>query len=285
MTIIYTPEDYYPTWQNGHFTKKILVEGDSWVSHPQVENLAHQFDNADEHNNLILNLGVPGDNAGSRYGSSDAVFTAGGAQMKLLKKMLRNQQHGEKFDLIFISAAGNDVIGPEIREIPLVNNKKDFPGTYGRDLINLNFYAKLHNVIYGYRRFLNMLASTVNANTPVITHTYAYLKPRKVGTHFFGIKFNKGWIAQHLEHQGIKEQDEQIEITNTIFDRYHQHISALQQDFPQLLVVDTRRTLIKNGAPNTDWFHDEIHPTSAGFKKVYNKIRKDALAAGVWPLS
>ena len=62
---------------------------------------------------------------------------------KLLKKMLRDEQFGEKFDLIFLSAAGNDVIGPEIKEIPLVNNKREFPGAYGRDLINLNFYAKL----------------------------------------------------------------------------------------------------------------------------------------------
>lgn len=285
MTIVFRPKEFYPKWRQGFYTRKILVEGDSWVSHPQMKNLARQFDKAAEHDNLILNLGDPGDNAGSRYGNSDAVFLPGGEQMKLLKKMLRDEQFGEKFDLIFLSAAGNDVIGPEIREIPLVNNKREFAGAYGRDLINLNFYAKLDKVINGYRRFMKMMATTINADTPVITHTYAYLEPRKVGTRFFGIKFNRGWIARHLEHQGIKDLDEQLEIVYTIFDRYHQHISAVQQDFPKLLVVDTRRTLLKSGVPNTEWFHDEIHPTSAGFKRVYNKIRKDAMAAEMWPLS
>ena len=129
--------------------------------------------------------------------------------MKKLKKMLKSTQHGEKFDLIFISAAGNDIIGPEIREIPLINNKRDFPGAYGRYLINLNFFNKLNKVIKGYQRFLTMLGTTVNHSTPVITHTYAYLEPRKVGTHFFGIDFNRGWIAQHLKHQGVKDRDEQ----------------------------------------------------------------------------
>ncbi len=145
--------------------------------------------------------------------------------------------------------------------------------------------AKLDKVINGYRRFMKMMATTINADTPVITHTYAYLEPRKVGTRFFGIEFNRGWIARHLEHQSIKNLDEQLEIVYTIFDRYHQHISALQQEFPKLLAVDTRRTLLKSGVPNTEWFHDEIHPTSAGFKRVYKKIRKDAMAAEMWPLS
>lgn len=284
MTTVYRADDYYQEWQDGIYNKKILIEGDSWISHYQVDNLAVQFDKATVHDGLILNLGVPGDNAGSNYDNSDAVFLAGGRQMKILKKMLKSTQHGEKFDLIFISAAGNDVIGPEIREIPLINNKRDFPGTYGRDLLNLNFFGKMGKVISGYRRFLTMLGTTVNSNTPVITHTYAYLEPRKVGTHFLGIKFNKGWIAQHLEHQGVKDRDEQFEIVKEIFDRFYQHISVLQADFSQFLVVDTRRTLLKQGVPNTQWFHDEIHPTSAGFKKVFNKIRKEATDAGKWPL-
>ena len=49
-------------------------------------------------------------------------------------------------------------------------------------------------------------------------------------------------------------------------------------------MVDTRTTLLKNGQPNTDWFHDEIHPTSKGFKKVFNKIRREARNAGMWTL-
>lgn len=285
MATVYRSDDYYQAWQDGIFNKKILIEGDSWVSHPQVDNLAVQFDKATVREALILNLGVPGDNAGSVYGNSDAVFRANGRQMKKLKKMLTSTRFGEKFDLIFISAAGNDIIGPEIREIPLVNNKRDFPGTYGRDLINLNFFNKMDKVISGYKRFLNMLGTTVNNGTPVITHSYAYLEPRKVGTHFFGIHFNRGWIAKHLQHQGISGHDEQFEIVKEIFDRYYQHISALQAKYPQFLVVDTRTTLLKQGKPNTDWFHDEIHPTSAGFKKVFNKIRKEAISAGKWPLS
>lgn len=284
MTTVYNPDDFFPAWQDGIYDKKILIEGDSWVSHPQMENLARQFERATALDGLILNLGVPGDNAGSVYGNSDAVFRANGRQMKKLKKILRDTQFGEKFDLIFISAAGNDVIGPEIREIPLINNKRDFPGTYGRDLLNLSFFGKMDKVIRGYRRFLKMLGTTINSSTPVITHAYAYLEPRKVGTHFFGITFNRGWIAQHLEHQGVRDRDEQFEIVKEIFDRFYQHISALQANFPQFLVVDTRRTLLRNGVPNSDWFHDEIHPTSAGFRKVFNKIRREAGNAGMWPL-
>lgn len=284
MTTEFNPEDFYNESFDGIYDKKILIEGDSWVSHPQMTNLAGHFDKYDP-NNLILNLGSPGDNAGSQYGNSDAVFRAGGPQMKQLKKLINTLQWGEKFDLIFISAAGNDVIGPEIREIPLVNNKRDFPGAYGRDLINPNFYVKMSKVIDGYRRFLKMIrANDLNKNTPIITHAYAYLKPRPVGTHFFDVQFNRGWINQHLSHQGIKDEDEQYEIVIEIFDRYYQRISPLQNEFKKFLVVDTRKTLLKNGVPDTSLFHDEIHPTTAGFRKVFNKIKSEAKKANLWTI-
>lgn len=124
MTIVYRPDDFFTAWNEGFYQKRILIEGDSWVSHPQMDNLADQFNKNSQHNNLILNLAKPGDNAGSRYGNSDAVFRKDGPQMK--------------------------------------------------------------------------------------------------------------WL--------------------------------------------------KNGRPNTDWFHDEIHPSSADSNRVFNKIRKDAINAGVWPL-
>ncbi len=283
MTVVFNEDDFSDRSRQGHFTRKILVEGDSWVSHLQMDNLAVQLSKADEDDYLVLNLGDPGDNAGTVYGSSDAIFRANGPQMKKLKKLLRSTQFGEKFDLIFISAAGNDVLGPEVAQVPLVNNKRSFPGTYGRDLINLNFYARLDAIERGYKRFLRMLSRGDNRNTPVATHVYSYLQPRKVGTHFFGQQFHRGWLARHLEHQAVRDPDEQRDIIYHMLDRLHQMMAQVQQAFPQqLFVADTRRVLLRHGLPNTDWFHDEIHPSSGGFRRVFREIRRQATQANMW---
>ena len=42
MATVTDPDDFFPTWHDGIFNKKILIEGDSWVSHPQMHNLARQ---------------------------------------------------------------------------------------------------------------------------------------------------------------------------------------------------------------------------------------------------
>ena len=273
--------DFVTEWQNGHYSKKILIEGDSWVSHPfpGVSNLSSQIEQFDSDDHLVLNIASPGDEANS-------IFKAHGRQMQRLKRLLKSEQWGEDFDLIFLSAAGNDIVGPEIIEKGYVRNKRDFPGLFGKELLTTNFYSMLTDVVKGYTRFLNLRNDTdLNKDTPVVTHVYSYLQPREVGTHIGPIEFNKGWIKVHLKHQGIKDEDEQYEIVQEMLDGFYRRLKKLEASHTNFLVVDTRKVLLKQGTPDLNSWFDEIHPNTRGFKKIAKHIRKEAISAGLWSLA
>jgi hypothetical protein len=280
MTTVSDISEFTDELQNGFYSKKILVEGDSWVSHPfpTVTNISDQIDRFSSDEYLILNLAEPGDEA-------KEIFKSHGRQMKRLKGLLNTEQWGDTFDLIFLSAAGNDIVGPEIVSHGYVKNKRDFPNLFGKELITDNFYNSMSDVVSGYTRFLKMRdRSSLNEATPVITHVYSYLTPREVGTHMGPINFNKGWIKKHLKHQGIKDGEEQYDIIIEMLDAFFRRVVKLENKFNNFLVVDTRKLLLKDGHPNTDLWFDEIHPTVKGFKKVTKYIRKVALDKGMWNL-
>lgn len=278
MAIVGDIFEFVEELQQGFYDSKILIEGDSWVSipFPGVNNLAMQFNEFKPQNALILNISEPGDEA-------NAIFKARGTQMKRLKRLLHTEQWGDRFDLIFLSAAGNDIVGPEIISKGYVKNKRDFPNLLGKELLTDNFYNVLSEVARGYERFLRMRnTSSLNEETPVITHVYSYLRPREVGTHIGALEFNKGWIRRHLKHQGIRDEDEQYEIVVEMLDAFYRRLTRVEKNFSNFLVVDTRTVLSKNGAPDMSLWYDEIHPNSKGFRKVAQHIRKQAQAKGLW---
>lgn len=278
MTVVTDIYEFEEEWQNGHYTKKILIEGDSWVSHPLLLNISEQIEHFNSREYLILNIAEPGDEANS-------IFNARGKQMKRLKKLLKTTSEGDNFDLVFLSAAGNDIVGPEIIDKGYVRNKKDFPNLIGRELLTPNYYNMLGAVIRGYRRFLKLRDnSSMNNDTPVITHVYSYLTPREIGTHIGGILFNKGWIKRHLTHQNIKDRDEQYDIVVEMLDSFYRRLKQLEDKYINFMVVDTRKVLLKENTPDPELWYDEIHPNSKGFRKLARHIRKEAQKAGLWDL-
>jgi hypothetical protein len=278
MTIVKDINEFTDELQEGFYSKKILIEGDSWISHPFVQDLATQIDGFDSQDYLTLNIGEPGDKANS-------IFKSHGQQMKRLKRLLNTSQWGDTFDLIFISAAGNDLVGRDIIDNGFVKNKRDFPYLYGRELLTPNYYREISDVAKGYERFLNLRnTSALNEETPIITHTYSYLQPREVGTHIGPMEFGNGWVKKHFKHQGVADPDEQYDIISGMLDALYRRLAMIESSYANFLVVDTRKVLLKNGVPNLAWWYDEIHPNSQGFKRVAKYIRSTAQSAGLWNL-
>lgn len=272
--------DFTARSSEGFFAKKILIEGDSWVSYPfpDAVNIATVLDGYSTHDYLLLNLASPGDNASS-------IFKSHGRQMKLLKRLLNIEQWGDAFDMILLSAAGNDIVGPEIVERMYIRNKKDSPNVYGRELLTDSYYNVVAEIVRGYDRFLNMRdKSILNHLTPVITHVYSYLRPREVGVTIGPLTFTKGWIQRHLKHQGIRDEDEQVDVVEGMLDAFYNRLIKLQDKYNNFLVVDTRKVLCKDGMPDETMWHDEIHPNNRGFRKITQHIRSQSQAAGMWRL-
>ena len=274
-------EDFHEELHDTFYDKKVLIEGDSWVSHPQVSNLAKQFEQDRDHEAIILNLGAPGDDALSTK-HSNSVFI--GKQFRELKKILTNEQHGFVFDLIFLSIAGNDIIGPDILEHKYVKQKTT-GGGYGGELLTGEFDDAVKRIASGYKKFIDMVrADTMNKETPIVTHTYSFLQPRLSGTNIFGIEFGDGWIATHLDHQsiGVDDPDEQYDILKAMFTRYQEAMEPLNGK-KGFHVIDTTETLLKDdGTPDTSVFHDEIHPKGRGFRKVYAEIKSQLKSKNVF---
>lgn len=270
-----TSRDFTKLVNDYPFTpRKILVEGDSWVSHPFLANLTVQFDQFGKGDFAILNLAQPGDTA-------QGMLSEDSSQFKELAALIVNERYGYRWDFIFISAAGNDIVGDDI--LAYVDDKT--PGKYGKELINGSFGERIAGIAKDFRRLIEFRdQSEANPTTPIVTHAYSYLKPRRVGTKLFGAMLGEGWIQRYLEPKGIGDIEEQKEIVREMLDQYHDAIKKLEQPGNRFLVVDTRPILSRTPTqPNLAWWHDEIHPNYAGFKRVAETIRVAMKAEGYWP--
>lgn len=253
----------------------ILVEGDSWVSHPFLPNITVQLDMAGQGQFCILNLAQPGDTSRRMLGRE-------GHQFKQLTQLIETKRWGYHWDFIFISASGNDIVGGEINDY--VDDWS--PGRTGRQFINASYDQEVALIADDFERLLKSRdASEVNKDTPIVTHAYAYLEPRLVGTKLFGAMFGKGWVRQYLDKKGFQDRlVEQRDIVRGLLDKFYAAVSPLQEKYENFLVVDNRMLLSSDEThPKLAWWHDEIHPNYAGFKRVGQAIRKEMESKGYWP--
>lgn len=256
---------------------KILVEGDSWVSHPLLTNLTTQFDILGKDDFGILSLADPGDTAVEMFKKEGRRYVG---QAKRFDQAVYNERFGEKWDLIFISAGGNDIVGPEIAEF--VNDYVE-GGPSGADLINREFDRTLKSIVKAYKTMLEIRRrSRVNKQTPIALHVYGYLEPRKVGTKVLGALLGKGWVKRYLDPKGIPQED-QREIIAAMLTRFRDALMKLAENHENVYVIDTLKVLYKSGQPDLDLWHDEIHPTGEGFRKIAMKIKRDLSQQGSWP--
>lgn len=256
---------------------KILVEGDSWVSHPILTNLTTQFDILGKDDFGILSLADPGDTAVDMFRKVGRRYVG---QAKRFDQAVYNERFGEKWDLIFISAGGNDIVGPEIAGF--VDDYVE-GGPSGAGLINRQFARTLKDIVKAYKTMLEIRKrSRINKTTPVALHVYGYLEPRLVGTKVFGAMFGKGWVKRYLDPKGIPH-DDQREIIASMLTQFRDALTTLVADYQNVYVVDTLKVLTRGGQPDLNLWHDEIHPTGEGFRKIALKIKRELSAQGGWP--
>lgn len=271
-------DDFFYLDEEGHYGTRMLIEGDSWTHHPQVNNLCGQIEEFKSHDYLMLNLSTVGDTA-------TEIFDTSGKQVKKLKKLLGNSRWGpsEGFHLIVFSAGGNDIVGDDLKTNGYVIPWTEAGNRRGEKLLTEEFDEQVEKVANHYRGILEFIRnSELNSDTPVITHGYSYLKPRRVGTHLGPFSFSDGWVKKHLDDvYGIPDRF-QYDLVCAMLDRFYEALSELESEFDRFLVADTRRVLLKNGKPDLRLWHDEIHPNSRGFRRVAEALRSQATTKGLW---
>jgi hypothetical protein len=123
----------------------------------------------------------------------------------------------------------------------------------------------------GFIDIAKLREGTVNAKTPIVTHTYDYPTPRNSKAKFLGFKVLGPWLYPALKGNDVPEEY-WISLTDYIFEALASALVELPYKIENFHVVSaTRETLIRAKLGTTgedgDWLN-EIHPSAGGYKKL-----------------
>jgi hypothetical protein len=245
----------------------IVSEGDSWFAYPRkwiafgadinvIHHLEEKIYGTDTVN--LLRLASSGD---------EAVDMTSGKQFKGLYKILKKNR--EHVQILMFSGGGNDIVGKNDM-LPLLNEYEEGFGFLG--CINLpRFEQRLEAIVLAYKRLISLCEDIV-PHAKIITHTYDIAKPWDQGAEFFwGLIKTEPWVYPYMMRRGIPE-DLHLPVLDHMLKKFGEKLIQLSLDpsaGDRLVVVKTQGTL-KPGSTK-DWLN-EIHPTPAGFKKIFSKI-------------
>ncbi len=246
------------------FAKRILCEGDSWFSIGAIPSSNLLFPLRFAQSTLLVNLAQPGDTIKNMSSISSN---------PTLHQLIAEKKFLTKWDAIFISGGGNDLIdlAGQIICTPSVG-----AGKHMLDYINAIELANLKSIVQqGYYKIAKMRDGTENANTPIVTHVYDYPTPRNAKAKFLGLKVTGPWIYPALKGNDVPEEF-WISLTDHIFESLAVAIIDLSYKIDNFHVVSaTRETLIRARLGTTeddgDWLN-EIHPTATGYKKLADVV-------------
>ncbi len=252
-------------------TPIIFCEGDSWFSTPLTMNLLDWlvFPSPEEEAQGVPLFGRGG--LFFRDESSGALATEMFTAEKVAK--LKKWYKGFKFDLVLISAGGNDFVDDFLAEL--------FEGQSALSVdeavalvVNSGRYEE---ILAAYRVFINGFLEA-NPESIFIGHTYDYpLKLGQPGELTVGnlglaalLKRSVGdWIGTHIRGS-LEHINEQRQFAKRLVDEFKSRVlDELKAEFTdQFFFVDFRGSLTDENL----WF-DEMHPTGEGFFNLAQQYR------------
>ena len=246
-------------------TPVILSEGDSWFSTPLYYNLVDWLE-VEARNALFMRMESSG---------ALAIDMFDGGSLK----KLRSRFKAFEFDVLLLSAGGNDFVADFLRDT--FRNAR--PMTPEAALQKVIASKRYDDVLRAYRRVLDA-AFKAQPKLQVITHTYDY--PRLMGqageltVEQLGLvalfKRSVGdWIAKYVR-KALPTEDEQRDFARLMMDQYSTSVLAeLKKSYGDALTIVEFRGKLTN---DSDW-NDEMHPTEAAFRRLAVDLRAAVRAA------
>jgi hypothetical protein len=258
------PDSYISTGTTGPddpaFTKRILCEGDSWFSIGALPsgNLLEPLRFAQP--TLLVNLAMPGDTI-----KHMSIICSN----PVLKQLVAERNFETKWDAIFISGGGNDLIDAADQIIckPSVSaGKHMLDYVNGIELANFKLAVQ-----QGYRRIAKLRDAGINSTTPIVTHVYDYPTPRNAKSKFLGLKVLGPWLYLAFNNDEVPEES-WISVTDYIFEALGAALIELSYEIDNFYVISATREVLTRARLGTteadgDWLN-EIHPTSTGYAKL-----------------
>lgn len=233
---------------------RILAEGDSWFSFSiKSDALDGQVVRLSKAPVIFVDIATPGDTA-------EKLFQA--PRKNLVYRVMRSAVAAKRpFDLLLLSAGGNDLLG-NLLDSYIVKNP--LGPSEPSDWIDTDVLDALLEQVKHWYSLLIEVRDEESPETHILLHTYDY--PQKIGSR----RITGGpWIAPVLDQApGLKGNlGLQKKVMKEVVDRLYQYVlSALVSNTVSL--VDLRGTLATRGP----WF-DEIHPDANGYEELALKYQ------------
>jgi hypothetical protein len=257
----------YPLEQ---FPKRFLAQGDSWFSIGAIPphlttNLLFELELAT--GACIVNCASPGQKLHRMTNTT--------RNRAFLELMTGSSAFG--WNAILVSGGGNDLIAAlESRDadpcLRLLARRVEWadPAVGASRYLSpaglLTFSDHLRTV---FDNLVQARDSGINRGKPIVFHTYDLAVPRKAPA---GLGFGP-WLSTAFSAFDIPPED-WTALAKELFREVHQLLTAIAQELPSMVLVDTLGTL-HTAEPDEidrsgDW-QNEIHPTRAGYDKLAEK--------------
>ncbi|WP_342119326.1 hypothetical protein [Pseudoduganella sp. OTU4001] len=257
MGRVYGPNDFE---EPGEFCSALAI-GDSWFWYPNNNILQ----------TLVRHQHTSGDHANiRRVGYNGALlqdYIGSGRYAKEVRHWL-SPNFNDGFSEFYISGAGNDAVDYKLALKPNctgITTPSACIDQAGMDellrKVSEALGALIHNIRWAYRND--------SLTRPIFIHGYDYPTPDNRGAGFA----SGPWLAPAMDAKFVaQDMALRFGIMKILIDRLNDEVfSQFDSDDNEIYHIDSRGTL-KHFPDNhkTDWTN-ELHPTSAGFRKIFER--------------
>ena len=235
----------------------VVTEGDSWFQFPFL--LKDVVDNLTEHFS-VYSLGAAGDT------TLNMVFIAPEYQHALIKAEAIS---GKPVEAFVFSSGGNDILGKsngkrvleDIVRKHQANEIVSLDNAFNEKVLERQF----NFLRTGYEKVISDIRMT-HPELPLFFHSYDRVWPFNPSNPEDG---RKGiWVQPPLTAQGVTKFEDQRLITDHLIKKFSVLLQDIAANSTNVYFVDTGQPL----ADRLDLWHDEIHPTNAGYKLISDKF-------------
>ena len=174
---------------------------------------------------------------------------------------------------LLLSGAGNDFVGPEF--IMLIHHALASPTGVNKLVSRGVFELEIEPA---FRRIIETATAAARregmGELPILMHGYDHVFPDGRAALNVIVKKVGPWMGPSFEMKGYpyrngQDLERRRALVRHLIDAVYGMLARLSQSYPNVHVIDLRGTL-----PNIGDWHDELHPTRDGFRKVAGKFHE-----------